>query len=119
MDLTEKFQTRCSQFWSEVEQFFGTLPGQLFRQGILLRTNMAVSLSDTGEFKDILRRDYDCPLPYLHLWLLHDWRYPQSPERDRLEKHLFLAAILAYAAVYTQTSVQDKYVGFDRHFPLA
>jgi hypothetical protein len=118
MNLTEKYQDQRNQFWPEVEHFFGALPPHLFRQGVLLQTNMAVSLSDTGEFKDILCRDHDCPLPYLHFWLLDDWNYPHSSERLALEKHLFLAMIFASTAVYVQESILDAGSGFDRHFLL-
>jgi hypothetical protein len=118
MDLTEKYQIQRNQFWPEVEHFFGSLPPHLFRQGVLLRTNMAISLSDTGEFKDILCRDRDYPWPHLHFWLLDDWNYPHSVERVALEKHLFLAMIFAYTAVYVQESILDAGSGFDRHFLL-
>ena len=65
MKLTAKYQPERDQYWSEVERFFGDLPPGLFRQAVLLKNNLATFYSDTGQFKDILRREQDQPLPFV------------------------------------------------------
>ncbi|RME98920.1 MAG: hypothetical protein D6768_16180, partial [Chloroflexi bacterium] len=66
-----------------VEQFFGTLPPPLFETGVLLKNNLAIRFSDSGEFRDILLRRHDLPLLRLPGWLLDDRGVPESPARTR------------------------------------
>jgi hypothetical protein len=111
-----KYQPNRDQYWPEVEHFFANLPPHLFRQGVLLKNNLATFYSDTGQFKDILSREHDLPLLYLHFWLLDNLDYPHIPVKDELEKHLFLALAFTFAAVYTQESILDEGANFDNRY---
>jgi len=113
-----KCQSQRDQYWPEVEQYFSSLSPHLFRQGVLLKNNLAIAYSDTGQFKDILSRDRDHPLLYLHFWLLDDLHFPNTPERGNLEKHLFLAMAFAFASVYTQETILDEGSSIDNSFLL-
>jgi len=85
-----------------------------------LKNNLATVCSDTGQFKDILSREEDHPLLYLHFSLLDDWHVPATSERRVLEKQLFLAMAFTFAAIYTQESILDESSNFGReHFLLA
>ena len=66
MNWAAKYQAKHDQYWPEVEQYFSNLPSHLFRPGVLLKNNLATFYADTGQFKDILHRDHDLPLLYLH-----------------------------------------------------
>ncbi len=115
MNQIEKYRSKRDQYWPEVEIFLDRLPDPLRQQAILLKNNLATFYSDTGQFSDILCREHDFPLLYLHYWLLDDWHIPNSVERTALEKHLFLAMVFNFAAVYTQESILDEASNFDHH----
>ncbi|MEW5958794.1 MAG: hypothetical protein AB1801_13760 [Chloroflexota bacterium] len=120
MNQTEKYRSKRDLYWPDVEAFFGRLPDPLRRQAMSLKNNLATFYAGTGQFSDILGREHDLPLLYLHFWLLDDWQMPATPERAALEKHLFLAMVFNFAAVYTQENILDEESNFDhRHFPLA
>ncbi len=111
-----KYQANRDHYWPAVEQFFGRLPPRLFRQGVLLQNNLATFYADTGQFKDILARERDHPLLYLHFWLLDDWNYPLDSSRSGLEQHLFLAMLFAFAAVYTHENILDPSTNVDNSY---
>ncbi len=116
MRLIEQYQPRREQIWPAVDQFFAGLPTPLFRQGVVLKNNLATFYSDTGQFKDILRREQDLPLLYLHFWLLADLGGPNLATRAALEKELFLAMLYTCAAVYTQHSILDESTNIDQSY---
>jgi len=116
MKLTAKYQPKRDQYWPEVEQFFDSLPPNLFCQSVLLKNNLATFYSNTGQFKDILRREQDQPLLYLHFWLLDDFQIPNSDHRTALERRLFLAMVFNFATVYTHETILDKGSNFDPTF---
>ncbi len=116
MIVTAKYQPQRDQYWPEVERFFGKLSPGLFRRAVLLKNNLATFYSDTGRFKDILCREQDLPLLYLHCWLLDDLEIPDSAPRAALEKDLFLAMFFIFAAVYTHHTILDEGSNFDPTF---
>jgi hypothetical protein len=118
MNWAIPYQPKRDRYWPEVEAFFSHLPPYLFQQGVLLKNNLATFYADSGQFKDILGRDRNHPLLYLHFWLLDDWNYPRSAAREALEKQLFLAMTYAFAAVYTQETILDFGSNFDQRFLL-
>lgn len=99
-----------------MEKFFSGLPAPLFKQGVLLKNNLATFYSDTGQFKDILSRQHDFPLLYLHFWLLDDFGVAENSARAEMEKRLFLAMLFTFAAVYTQDSILDDGSNFDNSY---
>ncbi|MCB0213411.1 MAG: hypothetical protein KDJ52_28970 [Anaerolineae bacterium] len=108
MNKIADYQTQRNRFWPDIDHFFANLPPHLFRQGVMLKNNLATFHADTGQFRDILAREDDPPLFYAHLWLLDDWRMPASAERTRLEKHLFVAAVFNFAAVSAEEALLDE-----------
>lgn len=116
MNLTTPYQPSRDRYWPEIETFFSQLPPHLFRQSVLLKNNLATFYADSGQFKDILRRDRDHPMLYLHFWLLDDWACLASAVRETLEKQLLLAMTFAFAAVYTQETILDEGSNFDSSF---
>lgn len=118
MEWITRYQPQRDRYWPEVEHYFGELPAALFRQGLLLRHNLASAYSDTGQFEDILCRQRDYPLFNLHFWLLDDWHFPPGEARAKLEKHLFLATVFTFAAVYTRESILDPDTAFDQRYAL-
>lgn len=111
-----KYQRQRRQFWPDVEQFFSNLPPGLFQQGALLKNNLAIACTATGQFQDILSREQDYPLLYLHFWLLDDLRQPAGPQRNQLERQLFLAMTFAFAAIFTHESILDETASFDASY---
>lgn len=116
MSVIAPYQPYRNQYWPDIENFFTNLPPQLFRQGILLKNNLATFYAGTGQFRDILAREQDPPLFYYHLWLLDDWQIPQPAERTRLERHLFLAAVFNFVAVCSQEFILDEDSNFDNTY---
>lgn len=116
LDWAAKYQPQRDRYWLEAELFFNRLPPQLHRQSVLLKNNLATFYSDTGQFKDILRRPHDPPFLYLHFWLLDDLGFPDTAARALLEKHLFLAMTFAFAALYTREIILDEGSNFDHRY---
>lgn len=114
--MTTKDQTRREAYWPEIEQFFGNLPPELFRQGLLLKNGLTVRYAESGQLKDILQREHDYPLLSFHFWLLDDLGVPQGQARAQLEKHLLLAMFFSLAAIHTHESILDRDTFFDNHF---
>lgn len=118
MSWTAKYRPRRQKQWPEIEQFFGNLPPRLFEQGALLKNNLAVAYSDSGQFSDILAGPRHFPLLYLHFWLLDDFNFPDTSTRATLEKHLFLASVFTLCSVYTQQSILNEGSSFDSSYLL-
>jgi hypothetical protein len=118
MRFTEKHQPYRAAAWPEIDLFFDTLPPELFRQSLLLKNTLATAFSDTGQFEDILCREVDPPLLYLHFWLLDDLAFPAGPSRAALERHLFAAMLLAFAADFTRQLMQAAHSNFNASFIL-
>jgi len=96
--------------WPTIEKFFGELPPELFRQGVLLRHNLATRYSDSGQYEEILTRPADPPLLRLAEWLQHDLAGVEQPEFDQ---HLFCALVYAFSAVYAHETMLDPDSNFD------
>lgn len=116
MKLLEQYQSLREQIWPAVDQFFASLPAPLFQQGVLLKNNLATFYSDTGQFKDILRREQDLPLLVLHLWLLDDLGCPNPATRAALEKELFLAMLYTWASIYLDHKILDASTNIDQSY---
>ena len=109
-------QPKRRQYWPEVEAWFGDLPPELFRQGALLRHDLATFYSDSGQFEDILSRAEDYPLLDQHFWLLDDWHFPEGQARADIEKHIFQGMVFTFGAAYTYESILDEDTNFDAHY---
>jgi hypothetical protein len=116
MNWLARYHSKRAQFWPEVEAYFGSLPPELFRQGVLLRHNLATRYSDTGQFEDILSRPVDYPFLYFHLWLLEDWGIPATEARVNLERHVFLATLYKFCAAQTRLLTLDSDTNFDERY---
>jgi hypothetical protein len=67
--------------------------------------------------RDVLCRGRDYPWLTLHLGLLDDLEFPAGPQRESLERRVFLAMFYTFAALHLQESIlQAK--GFDGSFAL-
>jgi len=116
MDWFSAYQPLRAQYWPPVEQFFGNLPPFLHRQATLLKNNLAISCSDTGQLADILCRPADHPLLYLHFWLLDDWQL----DRPDVAGQLLPAMALSFAGVFLQNSLNTETSPFSQNAgPLA
>lgn len=116
MDWIAKSQPHRTRYWPEVEAFFGNLPPDLYRQGVLLRHDLATAYSANGQFAGILSRDSDYPLLDLHVWLLEDWGFPNNDLRPQLEQHLLIAMVLFFGAAYIRESILDEDTNFDARY---
>lgn len=101
------------EYWPEVEQFFDGLAPSLYPLGVLLKNNLAIQYSDSGQFKDILTRGQDYPLLDLHLWLLDDLDVAGGEARRELERGLPVGLALAFAAGYARECLLDANSPFD------
>jgi hypothetical protein len=101
--------------WPEFEQFLADLPPALFRQGVLLRNELALRYSDSGRLEHSLTRRQDHPLLRLHRWLLDDWQIAPA-QRPPLEKTLPPAMAFAFAAVHLRHAISDRAGHFDDAF---
>ena len=112
MDDLQRYRRAVDVYWPAVDSFFDALPGDLYRQGRLLRENLAVARSTTGEFHDILRRPDDHPLLHYHLWLLDDVGIKRDDHRADVEECLFAATVfgLSLAAVQDGLRASDSFV---------
>jgi hypothetical protein len=97
VDELRRYREAVDGYWPAVDAFFDELPGDLYRQGKLLRENLASQRSATGEFHDILRRTDDHPLLHYHLWLLDDLDVTHDDRRAALEQQLFAAMVSSFA----------------------
>jgi hypothetical protein len=116
MERAAQDRAKRAGFWPEVEAFFGDLPPDQFRQGVLLRHNLATFHADTGQFADILSRPTDPPWLDLHFWLLDDWGIPDDEARQAVERRVFLAMVAAFGAICTRESLLDAETGFDSSY---
>ncbi len=109
------YHSRRGRYWPEVERYFSHLPPPLYRRGALLKNNLAIAYTDSGQFQDILSREQDYPLLSLHFWLLDDLA---DRQHLLLEKHLLLAMVFSFAALYTRRGILDEAVPFDNPYAL-
>jgi hypothetical protein len=116
MDLFVKHQNQRSACWPAIEQFFGLLSPDLFRQAVILKTHLGLTYSSSGRFRDIFTRSHDHPLLYLHFWLLDDWNETATLARKRLEKHLLPAGVLSATAYHLWENIPYEDNIFDESF---
>lgn len=109
MNWFSKYHAARKLYWPTVEQFFGNLPPSLHRRATLLKNDLAIQYSDTGQFADILSRQHDHPLLYLHFWLQDDWHLPAGS----LSPHLLPPLVFAFAGAVLQQFIGDDSSGFD------
>ena len=105
--------TQRDEYWPEVEQFFDGLAPSLYPLGLLLKNNLAILYSGSGQFKDILTRSQDYPALDLHLWLLDDLGMAEDEARRELERRLLVGMALAFAAGYARDCLLDANSPFD------
>jgi len=118
LDELEAFRGRVDAHWPAVDQYLDGLPGDLYRQGRLLRENLALRHSPTGDFHDILRGTRDHPLLHYHLWILDDLGISHDAQRRSIESDLFAAMVFALGVVTIQREViapdsfvDEQYIG--------
>ncbi len=107
MDELDRSRRAVDAYWPAVDRFFDELPGDLYRQGRLLREALAVRHSHTGVFHDILRRPEDPPLLHYHRWFLDDLGVADDAGRAALEAHLFAAMVFTLALDFVQRGVRS------------
>jgi hypothetical protein len=113
MTWIERFQEKSTRYWDDIEAFFDSLPGRLYRQGRLLRNNLAVHFSDSGFTRDILTRTGDYPPFSMPGWLIADHPHLKENQASSLEEHLVPANLYIFAQIYTQQSILNPHTGFD------
>jgi hypothetical protein len=120
VDELQRYRNAVDAYWPAVDSFFDELPGALYRQGRLLRENMAAARSASGEFHDILRRPDDHPVLHYHLWLLDDLDVDEDDDRTALEEHLFASMIYALGLGVIRRGMRalDSFID-SRHADLA
>jgi hypothetical protein len=91
------YRNGIDRFWDSLEVEFDSLPPNLYRQSRLLRQNLGIAYSSTGDFRDILREPDASPILHQHLWMLDDRAVPEGPSRRLAEEHLFRAAFYTLA----------------------
>jgi len=116
MSRVEPYQTRREQHLQKIEAYFDNLPVGLYRQGRLLRNNLAFHYSDTGDFSSIITRADSYPPAELPLFTLDDFGFPEGDERAGLESSLFKAMFFTFAAIYTQEAILDESTFFDSDY---
>ena len=112
MDELQQYREKVDAYWPQIDEYFDGLPANLYRQGRLLRENLAVAHSETGDFHDILRKPDDHPLLHYHLWLLDDLGAGEDDGRTVLELNLFAASVfgLCVAAVQRGMRASDSFI---------
>jgi hypothetical protein len=73
----------------------------------LLEYDLALRHSETGQFRDIFLGVEAFPILSIGGWLLDDLGVTRNPERDRVERHLFLASLLLAARAHAIESIAD------------
>ena len=116
MSRFEPHQTRREQHLHNIETYFDNLPVGLYRQGRLLRNNLAFHYSDTGDFSAILTRADSYPPAEMPFFTLDDFGFAEGDERAGLESSLFKAMFFTFAAIYTQESILDESTFFDSDY---
>lgn len=107
---------RYDTYWGEIEAYFNRMPSRLYRQGRLLRNNIAIHYSNSGKLSDILLRTWDYPRLCLPSWSLDDFGFPPGERRSEIERRLFLAMIYQFFTIYTQEAIQDDNSFFDNTY---
>jgi hypothetical protein len=95
------------QAWQTALQYFNSLPTDLFQKVMLLSHNLGMQMSETGQFRDILRRPHDYPLFDQPFWLMQDFNLPASEENRMYAEQLVTAALLGFLAWQVQKDMQD------------
>jgi hypothetical protein len=95
---------RC---WPDVARLLAGLPPDLFRKAKLLEYDLALRYSATGQFKDIFLGVDHFPILSLSSWLLDDLDVAPGDERQRFERHLFIASVLLAARTHTLERIAD------------
>ncbi len=111
MEDFARYRAAVDCYWDPVDRFFDELPGELYAQGVLLRQDLAMRWSSTGDFHDILRSPDAHPLLHCHLWLLDDL-CAAGNERTSIERHLFAAMVfsLGLASIQHQIQAIDSFI---------
>ncbi len=105
--------------WPEVDRLFADLPSHLFRQAKLLRYDLALSYSPNGQFEDIFIGRDEFPLLSIAPWLLDDLGFAESPERDEIERHLYLVGVLLAGRTHAVERMSDRSSFYgDEHLAL-
>ena len=94
-------RTARRRHWADVDRLLKDLPLRLFRQAKLVQYDLALRYSDSGQFPDIFLGVDRFPILSVASWLLDDFGVPPGPDRDDIERRLFLASVLL--AVRTQS----------------
>jgi hypothetical protein len=108
MNWTDQHCSKRKQHYCEIEEYFDNLPPELYRQGRLLRNNLAVHFSNTGRLGDILSSLGDYPHADMPFCFLDDFGFQEGQTRNRIEKHLFFANLFSFATIYTQDSILNE-----------
>jgi hypothetical protein len=101
------------RYWPDVDRLFAVLPPHLFRQAKLLQYDLALQYSRTGQFQDIFLDSDEFPLLWIAPWLLDDLQFPDGPERDTMERHLFVVAVLLAARTQAIDGMWDAASFYD------
>jgi hypothetical protein len=108
------------RLWPDVLRLLAGLPPELFRQAKLLEYDLALRYSQTGQFTDIFVGADQFPILSVASWLLDDLEVDPGAERERLERHLFVASVLLAARTEVLQRVADADSFYDgRHRVLA
>jgi hypothetical protein len=116
MDWSTQYHTTRARFWQKVEAFFDNLPPRLQQQGRLLRNNLAVHFSRSGDFSDILSRRDDYPQLGIPFWILDDCGFQGNTSSPKLADHLLSAAFFTFCTIYTQEEILDESSFFDYQY---
>jgi hypothetical protein len=115
-DAQRRTHERC---WPDVVRLVAGLPPDLFRKAKLLEYNLALRYSATGQFKDIFLGADQFPILSLSSWLLNDLDVATGDERQRFERHLFIASVLLAARTHALERIADADSFNDEgHLPL-
>ena len=99
--------------WRDLERLLGELPPRLLRQLKLVEYDLALRCSSSGRFRDIFTGVDQFPLLSVGDWLLADWAMTAGPDRERAERHLFIAAALMAARGHTIGGIRDTQSFYD------
>lgn len=120
MESFVRYAARRRACWPKVEQFFSGLSPTQFRQGVQLKTQLAIHASPSGHFADILSRPQDHPLLTLPLWLLDDLPPAAPHQADAVAPQLLAATALTFTASWLRRAIPQPDTPFDATFlPLA
>src|SRR6187401_2383414 len=93
--------------WPGIERLLSALPPRLSRQAQVLRFDLAIRYSDTGQFQDVFMGAGQVPVLSIPAWLFDDLGLTDSPERNRAEGHLFRSSLLMAGRAHAIESLPD------------